>query len=565
MDRDKPRYLSWIGALLLAGLALVGISALLPGASTRAQGDDAASPAPFSGGPLTPDKDDFFAGSGVCATCHGRLTDAAGNDVSIDSYWRATMMANAARDPYWQASVSIETANLPQYAELIEDKCAVCHTPMAHFSAVQAGASTRLFEGGFLSAEHPAHALALDGNSCTLCHQIEAVAFGEAESFSGRYTIDAGLPMGERLNYSRFAVSEGGRAIMQAASGFVPVQAMHTGQAELCATCHTLYTPYVDDAGTIVGEFPEQTPYLEWLNSVYAGNTPCQGCHMPQADGPVVTSITGGEPREPFFKHTFVGGNVYLMDIFLAHGTDLGVTAGSEHFAFIREQTLAQLQQRAAAVSLENVGFANSTLAFNIVVENRAGHKLPTGFPSRRAWLHITVRDSAGKVIFESGGYTGDGRVIGDDHDDDPARFEPHHTVILSPDDVQIYQSIMGDVNGEVTGILLRGAGYLKDNRLLPAGFDKDATHPGVRPSDTALADANFVGGGDRVMVSLNTGTAEGPFEVSVELLYQALSYRWIEKLRDFDTEESARFLGYHASVPNTPVVMASVTERVSP
>lgn len=564
MHRNKRGNLQWTAALALAGLALLVVSALLPGAPALAQGDD-DSPAPFPGDPLPNDRDALFAGSGVCASCHGQLSDAAGNDVSIDSYWRATMMANAARDPYWQASVSIETANLPQYAEVIEDKCALCHTPMAHFSAVQAGASTRLFEGGFLSAEHPQHALALDGNSCTLCHQIEDVAFGEPESFSGHYTIDAELPAGERLNYSRFAVSEEGIAIMQGASGFIPTQSMHMAQAELCATCHTLYTPYVDDTATIVGEFPEQTPYLEWLGSAYAGNTPCQGCHMPQAKGAVVTSITGGEPREPFFKHTFVGGNAYLMDIFLAHGAEMDATASSEHFTFTREQTLAQLQQRAAAVSLEHVGFADSTLAFNIVVENRAGHKLPTGFPSRRVWLHITVRDSAGTVIFESGGYTADGRITGDDHDDDPTRYEPHHTVILSPDDVQIYQSIMGDVNGEVTGILLRGAGYLKDNRLLPAGFDKDAAHPDVRPSDAALADANFVGGGDRLMVSLNTGTAEGPFEVSVELLYQALSYRWIEKLRDFDTAESARFLGFHETVPNTPVVMASVTESVSP
>ncbi|MEB2286549.1 MAG: hypothetical protein OZ934_00390 [Anaerolineae bacterium] len=554
-----------ITGLVLAGLVLLATSALLPGALAQAQGDDGAAPAPFPGNPLPNDRDAFFAGSGACASCHSQLTDAAGNDVSIGHYWRATMMANAARDPYWQASVSIETANLPQYTEVIEDKCALCHTPLAHFSAMQAGASTRLFEDGFLSAEHAAHALAMDGNSCTLCHQIEDVAFGEPESFSGRYTIDATLPAGERLNYSRFAVNEQGVTIMRGASGFIPTQATHIGQAEMCATCHTLYTPYVDDTAAIVGEFPEQTPYLEWLGSAYADNTPCQSCHMPQAEGAVVTSITGGDPREPFFKHTFVGGNAYMMDLFLAHGAEMGATASSEHFTFTREQTLAQLQERAAVVSLENVGYANATLAFNVVVENRAGHKLPTGFPSRRAWLHITVRDAAGNTVFESGGYTDDGRIIGDDHDADPARFEPHHTVILSSDDVQIYQTIMGDVNGEVTSILLRGAGYLKDNRLLPAGFDADAAHPDVRPSDAALADANFTGGSDRLMVSVNTGAAEGPFEVSVELLYQALSYRWIEKLRGFDTAESARFLGYQETVSNVPVVMASVTESISP
>ena len=151
------------------------------------------------------------------------------------------------------------------------------------------------------------------------------------------------------------------------------------------------------------------------------------------------------------------------------------------------------------------------------------------------------------------------------------AEYELTYVVQPDVDDEQLaaiqarIAEFVSGAGGEVTRTLLRGAGYLKDNRLLPAGFDKDAAHPDVRPGDVVLADANFVGGSDRVMVSLNTGSAEGPFEVSVELLYQALSYRWIEKLRDSDTAESARFLGYHETVPNTPVVMASVTETVAP
>lgn len=36
-----------------------------------------------------------------------------------------------------------------------------------------------------------------------------------------------------------------------------------------CATCHTLFTPYVDNEGNVAGEAPEQTPYLEWKNSIY--------------------------------------------------------------------------------------------------------------------------------------------------------------------------------------------------------------------------------------------------------------------------------------------------------
>ena len=49
-----------------------------------------------------------------------------GSDVSIDSLWRGTMMANSSRDPYWQASVRAETLSNPDYNEIIQDKCSQC-------------------------------------------------------------------------------------------------------------------------------------------------------------------------------------------------------------------------------------------------------------------------------------------------------------------------------------------------------------------------------------------------------------------------------------------------------
>ena len=50
--------------------------------------------------PLPTDQGRYFAGSGVCSICHTDMQDEAGNNVSIDDFWRSTMMANAARDPY---------------------------------------------------------------------------------------------------------------------------------------------------------------------------------------------------------------------------------------------------------------------------------------------------------------------------------------------------------------------------------------------------------------------------------------------------------------------------------
>ena len=64
----------------------------------------------------------------------------------------------------------------------------------------------------------------------------------------------------------------------------------------------------------------------------------------------------------------------------------------------------------------------------DVLVENLGGHKLPTAYPSRRSWLHLIVRDSDGRVMFESGALPPDGSIEGNDNDADPARFESHYT-----------------------------------------------------------------------------------------------------------------------------------------
>ena len=125
------------------------------------------------------------------------------------------------------------------------------------------------------------------------------------------------------------------------------------------------------------------------------------------------------------------------------------------------------------------MALSGSTLSGDIVVESLVGHKFPGGYPSRRAWLHITVRDAAGNIVFESGAVSPDGMISGNDNDEDAARYEPHYTILSAPDQVQIYESIMLNSDGEVTTILLRAASYAKDNRLLPQGFDLAAATPG--------------------------------------------------------------------------------------
>lgn len=512
----------------------------------------------FEGGSLPTVSGQFFVGSGACTNCHTNMVDESGTDVSIDAYWRSTMMANAARDPYWQAAVQIELTEFPQLSATIEDKCASCHMPMAWKTLQIHDQQVTIFgENGLTNPEHPLHKLAMDGNSCTLCHQIQDDNLGQPESFSGGFVIET---EDEQVIFSRFDVPDDLAAQMEVASGFPPVQSEHILRSEVCATCHTLYTNTVNDKGEIVGQFPEQVPYLEWLHSDYRDNASCQDCHMPIADGGVVTSITGGPPRSPFSKHTFVGGNAYVMRMFMVFGPEMNVTASSEDFRQTYQRTIEQLHTQTASVDVKTNAVSDSELSFNVMITALTGHKFPTAYPSRRAWLHVRVRDAAGETVFESGAFKSNGLIVDDNHDADPTRYEPHYAEISQSDQVQIYESVLIDTNGNVTATLLEGAGYVKDNRLLPSGFDKQAVTDDSAVQGAALDDSDFIGGGDTVHYRLDVSDAEGPYTILVELLYQSISYNWADKLRAYDDEKSQRFIRYYDAVPNAPVVIDQAT-----
>ena len=130
---------------------------------------------------------------------------------------------------------------------------------------------------------------------------------------------------------------------------------------------------------------------------------------------------------------------------------------------------------------------------------------------------------------------------------------------------MQIYESIMLNSDGEVTTVLLRAAAYAKDNRLLPQGFDLAAATPDILVFGEAAQDADFTGGSDRLGLQLDLGGATGPFTVQVELLYQSIGYRWAQNLMQDATPEALTFGGYYATVPNLPLVAASVEGSVAP
>jgi len=143
-------------------------------------------------------------------------------------------------------------------------------------------------------------------------------------------------------------------------------------------------------------------------------------------------------------------------------------------------------------------------------------------------------------VIFESGRVTAEGLIEGNDNDADASRFEPHYTEIKATEEVQIYESILSDQRGGVTTGLLTAVDYLKDNRLLPRGFDKASADRDIAVRGDAAGDADFVGGSDRIRYSIDTAGASGPFTVEAELLYTPIGFRWARNLEPYPQDEPA-------------------------
>ncbi|HSQ18113.1 MAG TPA: hypothetical protein VLM83_10475, partial [Anaerolineales bacterium] len=471
----------------------------------------------------------------------------------------------SAKDPYWLATVRSEIELEPELRAVIEQKCATCHMPMAEVTALAAGEATLLLDEGFSSPAHPLHNLARDGVSCNLCHQVEGDNFGEPESFGGGFLIDLAAPSDSRLAYGPYTVGRQLVSIMQTSSGFIPQQGAQLSQSELCGTCHNLITPFVDANGQVAGEFAEQAIYSEWDNSAFVGVKGCMDCHMPVAEGGIQLSITGGPARTPFSQHIFTGSNAFMLNILRYFGEQIGVTTSSAALAQGVLETETLLGTQTAGLRLENMILDGFTLSGDVIVESLVGHKFPAGYPSRRAWLHITVLDVAGNVVFESGAVSADGQIQGNDNDADPAAYEPHYAALTAPDQVQIYEAIMLNSDGAVTTVLLRAASYAKDNRLLPQGFDLAAATPDILVFGAAAQDVDFAAGGDRLSLQLDLTGATGPFILQVELLYQTIGYRWAQNLMLDETFEAQTFAGYYNTVPNLPLVVAYTEVQVEP
>ena len=526
------------------------VSALLAFASSTRAGNKQSSPTRK------------FQTSDRCVACHNGMKTQAGEDFSIGLDWRASIMANSSRDPYWQGSVRREIIDHPTASADIQDECSHCHMPMSFYQAHLEAKRSEVFSHLAFDLDKKGDAQAADGVSCSICHQISKKNLGTRASFVGNFIIDPPDTQGQHSEHGPYVIDAGHQLVMQSSTGgFVPGEATQIRDSALCATCHTLYTVALDKDGNRVGQLPEQMPYLEWQHSDYAAKSSCQSCHMPEVQGDTPVTSLFGELRQGARRHTFVGVNFFMLRMLSNYRQDLSVTALPDELSAAAEKTVNFLQSQSARVSIRNVESDDAKLGFDVLVENLTGHKLPTAYPSRRAWLHVAIRDRNGRTVFESGALNPDGSIKGNINDADPTRFEPHYREITSGDQVEIYEPILKDPQGHVTTGLLTAVGYLKDNRLLPLGFDKSSAENDIVVVGDAAQDPNFNDKGSVVRYSAAVNPSLAPFHVEAELWYEPIGFRWAHNLASYPAHEPQRIVSYYDSMASAAAVVLAKTE----
>jgi len=462
----------------------------------------------------------------------------------------------SAKDPFWRAKVSHEVILYPQHQQVIETKCTSCHAPMGHFAAMHNG------QQYYSMAEALGDSIALDGVSCLACHQQGLDNLGDLNS--GHLNFDT-----TKVAYGPYISPLESPMVM--ASEYQPVYSEHISDAGICAGCHTLITETLDYDGNFTGtNFVEQATYHEWLNSTYeASDVSCQSCHMDAISKGQILIAAGfeTEPRSPFYLHTLSGANVFMLQIFRDNIEALGLAASEEQFDQAIAATEDMLFNRSINMDLSFLERTADTAFFEVNIANLAGHKFPSGYPSRRVFIEFVVENEYGDTLFISGKTDDTFEVLGHNAD-----YEPHYDVIRSEDEVQIYEMVVADANDNVTTVLVRGEYALKDNRIPPLGFESThSTYDTVMVAGLANTDLNFNKedsgtegtGADKIYYNIPMNGDFSTLDVTAKVYYQTAPPKWMEELFAETSEEIDAFRVLFDAADRQPILIKETALEV--
>ncbi len=491
-------------------------------------------------GPNGPEQ---FITSDQCLSCHDGqppnlgpnmyipLSDTTGINLSPYGEWNWSMMGLAGRDPIFYSQIESELNMQPQHADLIQNTCFRCHGVMGQRQfAIDHPTDNFSKEFPFIKDENDPYfkygALARDGVSCALCHQIVDDKLPLDSIYTGRFKVSTPGEFEKGISYVYGPFEDPAVLAMESSLGMKPVQNDYIKESRLCGGCHTVNLPVFDRTGKQVGNVFEQATYLEWQNSDYqtefggGGKTPksCQNCHMPttfpysrpDTGMPLIFRIANiqdqtypeADHRAPmdsitiplrpeFARHSLLGVNQFALEMFNQFDYILGVrktdymTSSKSGLPFAIEVSDRLAKQHTATVEVTGVKETGEGLEATVRVTNLTGHRMPSGVGFRRAFLEFKVIDAHNAAVWPSGATNSVGVIIDGKGKPLPSEFlevdpktgeqqyEPHYEVITRQDQVQIYQELSKSPEGTFTTSFLNIFEHVKDNRLLPIGWTK--------------------------------------------------------------------------------------------
>lgn len=288
---------------------------------------------------------------------------------------------------------------------LVDEFCSRCHTPIGVVSG-----EIPPIDGSEMSD------IAKLGVQCDFCHVVS----GSNGTGNAPFTVTPGDTKWGPFDDARGNYHE---------SEYLELYT----QAEYCGMCHLVIHPV---NGLVIDD-----TYSVWKESQYGEeNVVCQDCHMTEGitefEANPGRAGSGAPKREHISSHDIVGANTLIPPMF-----------GAENVA---EMAVERLQKATTMeLSSPEVASAGEDVSIDVSITNSgAGHNIPTGVSEiREIWVEVTATDANGNNIYSAGTVDTDGNII---------------------DGKMIYNSVLGDSDGEETKSFWLAESVLEDNRIGP-------------------------------------------------------------------------------------------------
>lgn len=271
-------------------------------------------------------------------------------------------------------------------------------------------------------------------------------------------------------------------------------------KAQTCQDCH-MANKYSNSAGTL------NVPLIQNLIATVQDDQYPAAEHRADGDKVNVRFRESG-----FVRHQFQGLNVPLLEMFSQFMRDYKNPPG-KNFPYnevlgVRQNDymltvnadlpnaidafVQQAQNSTASVAVTSVSANKDKLVANVTVTNKTGHRFPSGVGFRRAFIEFQVIDSrSGQTVWASGRTNELGIIVDENGKPLPSEFfdrykdktgqtrqyyQPHYydragRTITRQDQVQIFEELIQDADGNFTTSFIRRDTPIKDNRLLPLGW----------------------------------------------------------------------------------------------